>query len=143
MFTMLNEKMKIALNTNSDMLNRWTVKCWRNADTKTSTCWYLLIARTRTDFPFKVSTKRFTQNYCFEESGWLLFPGNSKDFWTQRISCESISWRLLCDVILCRRCHGNVNLTFYSFGWRLLQCQHETISSKSVVFFVWKPSKYI
>ena len=31
---------------------------------------------------------------------------------------------------------------FYSFGWRLLLCQHETLSSKSVVFFVWKPLKY-
>ena len=36
----------------------------------------------RSDFPFKVSTKRFTQNYCFQESGWHLFPGSSPDYWT-------------------------------------------------------------
>ena len=30
----------------------------------------------------------------------------------------------------------------YSFGWRLLLCQYETLSSKSVVFFIWKPLKY-
>ena len=27
-------------------------------------------------------------------------------------------------------------------GWRLLLCQHEPLSSKSVVFFVWKSLKY-
>ena len=33
-----------------------------------------MIAKTRAEFPLKVSTKRFTQNYCFQESGWLHFP---------------------------------------------------------------------
>ena len=33
-----------------------------------------MIAKTRAEFPLKVSTKRFTQNYCFQESGWLPLP---------------------------------------------------------------------
>ena len=33
-----------------------------------------MIAKTRAEFPLKVSTKRFTQSYCFQESGWLLLP---------------------------------------------------------------------
>ena len=41
-----------------------------------------MIAKTRAEFPFKISTKHFTQNYCFQESGWLLFPGSSPDYWT-------------------------------------------------------------
>ena len=41
-----------------------------------------MIAKTRAEFPFKISTKCFTQNYCFQESGWFLFPGNSPDNWT-------------------------------------------------------------
>ena len=40
-----------------------------------------MIAKTRAEFPFKVSTKRFTQNYCFEESSWILFPGSSPDYY--------------------------------------------------------------
>ena len=30
-----------------------------------------MIAKTRAEFPLKVSTKRSTQNYCFQESDWL------------------------------------------------------------------------
>ena len=30
-----------------------------------------MIAKTSVKFLQKVSTKRFTQNYCFQESGWL------------------------------------------------------------------------
>ena len=41
-----------------------------------------MIAKTRAEFPFKISTKHFTQNYCFQESGWLLFAGSSPDYWT-------------------------------------------------------------
>ena len=41
-----------------------------------------MIAKTRAGFPFKVSAKRFTQNHCFQESGWLPFPGSSPDYWT-------------------------------------------------------------
>ena len=41
-----------------------------------------MIAKTGAEFPLKVSTKRFTQNYCFQESGWLHFPGSSPDYWT-------------------------------------------------------------
>ena len=35
---------------------------------------YGMIAKTGAEFPLKVSTKRFTQNYCFQESGWLPLP---------------------------------------------------------------------
>ena len=41
-----------------------------------------MIAKTRAEFPLKVSMKRFTQNYCFQESGWLHFTGSSPDYWT-------------------------------------------------------------
>ena len=51
-------------------------------DTRTSTHWYRVIVKTRADFPFKVSTKHLTQNYYFQESGWLPFPGSSPDYWT-------------------------------------------------------------
>ena len=51
-----------------------------------------MIAKTRVYFSFKVSTKRFTQNYCFQEFGWLLFPGSFPDYWTQgfpvKVFCE-------------------------------------------------------
>ena len=43
---------------------------------------YGMIAKTGAEFPLKVSTKRFSQNYCFQESGWLLFPGSSPNYWT-------------------------------------------------------------
>ena len=48
-----------------------------------------MIARTRAEFSFKVSTKRFTQNYCFQESGWLLFPGRSPDYWAHEFAGEA------------------------------------------------------
>ena len=41
-----------------------------------------MIANTRTEFPLKVSTKRFTQNYRFQEPGWFHCPDNSPDYWT-------------------------------------------------------------
>ena len=41
-----------------------------------------MIAKTRSDFPFKVSAKHFNENQCFQKSGWLLFPGSSPDYWT-------------------------------------------------------------
>ena len=41
-----------------------------------------MIAKTRTEFPFRVSTKRFAQNYCLQKSGWLLFLSSSVDYWT-------------------------------------------------------------
>ena len=40
-----------------------------------------MIAKNRAKFPFKVFTKCFTQNYCFQESDWLFFPGSSPDYW--------------------------------------------------------------
>ena len=33
-----------------------------------------MIAKTRAEFPLKVFTKRFTQNYCFQKAGWLFLP---------------------------------------------------------------------
>ena len=84
------------------------------------------------EFRFKVSTKRFTQNYSFPESGWLLFSSSSLYNWAHAFP-----------VILCKRYHSIASLTFYSFGWRLLQCQDETLSSKSVISFVWNSLKYI
>ena len=41
-----------------------------------------MIAKTRAEIPFKFSEKLFTQNYCFLESGWVIFPGSSQDYWT-------------------------------------------------------------
>ena len=41
-----------------------------------------MIAKTRAEFPSKVSTKRFTQKYCFQESDWLHFPRSAPDYWT-------------------------------------------------------------
>ena len=64
----LNEKMKIALHRSNYMLNKRTEilnKCrLRNK--------YALISydtKRQSRVPFKFSTKRFTQNYCFQESG--------------------------------------------------------------------------
>ena len=39
-----------------------------------------MIAKTRAEFPLKVFTKRWTKSSCFQESGWLHFPGSS-DYW--------------------------------------------------------------
>ena len=47
-----------------------------------------MIAKTRAEFPLKVSTKRFTQNYCFQESEWLHFPGSSPDYLTHSFPME-------------------------------------------------------
>ena len=44
-----------------------------------------MIAKTKTEFPFKVSTKCFGQNYCFKKSGWLLFPGIPRNYWAHRL----------------------------------------------------------
>ena len=59
-----------------------------------------MIVRTRADFPFKVSRKRFTQNYCFQESGWLVLPGSSADYWTHGFPVKAS--------------HENFNVTSYS-----------------------------
>ena len=108
--------------------------------------WYRMIAKTRAG-----SSKSFHETLHTK----LLFPGiwlaspsrSSPNYWTHRFPVKAfrenvILCRTLCDVILCRKYHGILNLTFYSFGWRLLLCRHETLSSNSVVFFVWKPLKY-
>ena len=54
-----------------------------------------MIAKTRAKFPLKVSTKRFTPNYCFQESGWLHFVGSSPDYWTHsfpvKAFCENFN----------------------------------------------------
>ena len=55
----LNEKLKIALHKNNNMLTD-EPKYKTGADTKTSTHWCHMIAKTRAEFPFKVSKKHFT-----------------------------------------------------------------------------------
>ena len=90
MFTVLNEKLKIALYRDNNLLNRRTEilnKYWHKIK-------YALISydskdESRVSFPRKVSTKRFTQNYYFQESGWLLFPGSSSDNWTHGFSVKA------------------------------------------------------
>ena len=89
--------------------------------------------------------KCFTQNYFFQESSWLLLhiahqiTGHTDFLWKH--FAKTLTW---CHIIQKIPCYCKFNdLTFYSFGWRLLLCQHETLSSKSVGFFVWKPLKYI
>ena len=37
-----------------------------------------MITKTRAQFPLKVSTKSFTQNYIFQESCWLPLPVGHK-----------------------------------------------------------------
>ena len=58
-----------------------------------------MIAKAEAEFPFKVSLKRFTQNYCFQESGWPLFPGSSLDYWIHRFLVKAF--------------HENFNVTSY------------------------------
>ena len=70
-----------------------------------------MIAKTRDEFPFKVSPKRFTQNYCFQESDWLLLPDSSPDYWTHGFPVKA--FRENFNVTLY---YAVVNLTFYSFG---------------------------
>ena len=54
-----------------------------------------MIAKTRAQFPFKF----LAHNYCFQESGWLLFPGSSPDYWTHEFPAKAF--------------HENVNMTSY------------------------------
>ena len=62
-----------------------------------------MIANTRAEIPFKVSTKRFTQNYCFQESGSPdSSPGNSPDYWTHGFPVKAF--------------HENFNMTSYYAG---------------------------
>ena len=48
-----------------------------------------MLVKTRAEFPFKISTKCSTENYCFQESGWPLFPSSSPDSWTHRFSVKA------------------------------------------------------
>ena len=72
----LNQKLKIAFHRNSNMLNR-RIETLNKCRHKNK---YALIPQNRVKFSFKVSTKRFTQNYYFQESGCPLFPGSSPDY---------------------------------------------------------------
>ena len=137
----LNETLKIVLYRDNNMVNRRTEilnKCRHKNK-------YALISHDTKDerrFLLKVSMKRYTQNYCFQESGWLPFPvarqitGHTDFPWKH--FAKTLMWRHIMQKIpwYCK-------LTFYSFGWRLLLCQDETLGSKSVVFFVSKHLKYI
>ena len=83
----LNEKLKITLRRNSKMINKQAEilnKCGHRNK-------YTLMSYDRknsAEFPFKVSTDLFTQNQYFEESGQLIFPGGSTDFWTHGFSMK-------------------------------------------------------
>lgn len=84
----LSEKLKITLRRNSKMINKrpeiLNIYGHRNK--------YALISYNRknsAEFRFKVSTDLFTQNYYFQESGQLIFPGGSTDFWTHGFSMKS------------------------------------------------------
>ena len=48
-----------------------------------------MVAKTRADFLFKVFAKRFTQNHCFQESGWVLVLSASPDYWTHRLPVKA------------------------------------------------------
>ena len=48
-----------------------------------------MIAKTKAEFPFKVSKKRFMQNYCFQESGRLLFPDSLPDYWIHKFPVKA------------------------------------------------------
>ena len=48
-----------------------------------------MIAKTRVEIPFKVSTKCFAKNYCFQKSGWHLLPGNPLDNWAHGFHMEA------------------------------------------------------
>ena len=48
-----------------------------------------MIAKTKAEFLSKVSKKCLTQNYCFQVSVWLLFPGSSPDYWTHGFPVKS------------------------------------------------------
>ena len=80
-----------------------------------------MIAKTRTEFPFKVSTKRFSQNYFFQESSRLLFSGSSPNYWTHGFPVNAFlgNFRMISfyaeDIMVLQV------LTFRSFGRRLLQ----------------------
>ena len=83
---------------------------------QTSRHWYHMIVKTRAEFPLKVSAQCFTQNYCFHESGWFLFPASSPDYLTHafplKAFCENFnvtSYYAAGAIVL-------YTLTFYSFG---------------------------
>ena len=63
------------------MLNRRTEILNKNKN-KNKYALTLYDAKNRAEFPFKVLTKRLAQNYSFQDSGWLLFPGSSPNYWT-------------------------------------------------------------
>ena len=63
------------------MIERYNIQGFQ---TKKTTDWNLKFHAVsfRAEFSVKVFAKRFTQNYCFQESGWLLFHGTSPDYLT-------------------------------------------------------------
>ena len=73
MFIMPEWETENSIHRGKNMVNRWTEqlnKCRHKNK-------YALISYDSKDysrFLVKVSTKCFTQNYCFQESGWLPLP---------------------------------------------------------------------
>ena len=49
-----------------------------------------MTAKNRAKFPFKVSTKCFSQKLLFQESEWLLFTGSSPDYWTHGFPVKAV-----------------------------------------------------
>ena len=96
-----------------------------------------MVVETRADFPrnasYKITVSRNLDGFSFPVA--CQITGHTDFLWKLFV-------KALMGPHIMQKIHGIVNLTFHLFGWRLLQCQHETLSSKSVVFFVWKPLKY-
>ena len=43
-----------------------------------------MIEKTKAEFHFKFSIKRFAQKYYFQKSSWLLFPGSPANYLTHK-----------------------------------------------------------
>ena len=121
------------------MLNRWT-EILSQCRHKISRHWYHIIEKTRTDFPSKVSPKRFIQNCCFQESGWFLFPSSSPHHWT------NIPWKHFVKIVM--SCHIMQKIPWYCkfnvlFIWlKITAVSAENFKFQTSCFFVWKPLLY-
>ena len=102
--------------------------------TQTHTHWRHTIAKTRAEFSLKVSRKCFVQNYCFQKSAWLVFTSSLPDEWTQGFPMKAFCENFTVTTYYTEDTTALYILMVYSFDWRRLQYQHETLSSKYVFF---------
>ena len=102
--------------------------------TQTHKHWHHTIAKTRAEFSLKVSRKCFVQNYCFQKSGWLVFTSSLPDEWTQGFPMKAFCENFTVTTYYTEDTTALYILMVYSFDWRRLQYQHETLSSKYVFF---------